>query len=121
MPFNFELYIPYKPKGMRDSRGRLLKGNTLAKGNTWDKVYDEETAKRQRERAADMCRNLPRDRPRRHRKVICEGVIYNSIADASRELFGSAVYVSIISKCCRGLRKRVKGKTFEYFYESDEL
>lgn len=112
-----ELYLENPIPERNPLTGQLNRGNQIAKGNTWDRIYDEETRQRQLARVKGMLKVARGHKPTRTRKVICNGIIYNSAAEASRNLFGDANMASHIIKCCRGKRYKVKGLRFEYYYE----
>lgn len=115
---NGELYIP-NPLPERDPKGKLLKGNSLAKGNTWDKIYDKATFERQKQRVSKMIKEVRGHTPTHSRKILCltNNRIYQSQAQAARELFNNQKLSSHIAKCCKGKYRQVKGFKFEYYYE----
>lgn len=94
--------------------GRLNKGNSLAKGNTWDKIYSPETRAKQ----LNHIRELTRIKGLRtsNKPILCldNNKVYDSITQAAKEL---GCDPSHISACCKGKRYRVKGLRFEYYYE----
>lgn len=111
------LYLePILPE--RDPKGKLLKGSSLAKGNTWDKVYSSEVRQRQLERVIKMCKER-KPKPTRTRKVKLSGsdLIFESAAQASRVLFGDSSQANHIIQVCRGKRNLVKTLRFEYYYD----
>lgn len=109
-----ELYIEPKLPERNPKTGQLNKGNTLAKGNTWDRIYDKDTRARQLLRLKELSRT--KGLRTSNRPILClnNNRIYDSAAMAGREL---GIDPSHISSCCRGKRRTVKGYKFEYHYD----
>lgn len=108
-----ELYLePKCPE--RNPKGRFNRGNQIAKGNTWDKIYSQDTRVRQLNRLREL--SLIKGLRTSNRPIIClnNNKVYDSATKAGREL---NIDSSHISACCKGKRRTVKGMRFEYYYE----
>ena len=102
----------------RDEKGRFQKGSSFGKGNVWSKIYDKDTLIRQKQRVTKMMREIRGHHSTNSRAVKCSnGKIYPSASQAARELFNNPSLSTHITKCCKGKRYRVKGFTFEYYYD----
>lgn len=106
-----ELYLePKIPE--RNPKGRFNKGNQVAKGNTWDKIYSPNTRAKLVNRLREYSRIKGLNTS--NRPIKCSnGKVYPSAAQAAREL---GLDPSHISACCRGKRYTVKDLRFEYYY-----
>lgn len=107
-----ELYLEPKIPD-RNPKGRFNNGNQSAKGNTWDKIYSQDT----RKKLVNCLREYSHIKGLNtsNRPIQCSnGKVYPSAAQAARELNLDS---SHISACCRGKRYQVKGFRFEYYYE----
>lgn len=107
-----ELYLdPILPTRGKD--GRFKKGNQFAKGNTWDKIYDEDTRIKQLNRLREI--SLIKGLNTSNRPIQCSnGKVYPSAAQAAIEL---GLDSSHITACCKGKRYTTGGLRFEYYYE----